>query len=464
MRGKCRICVATIAFGLGINKSDVAGVIHMHLSSSPEHYIQEIGRAGRSGDHARAIALILQDEFLVRHSMAHTDMLSLSQCKTLLRLLQSRVEDAISKLRDDRSKTDPVTIAFPLSPNVNGCDCKPETVETILSLFEQRDCDLATLLHIEGAFYDRVSVSPKRGTLEALSESEDVLRSILSCSICTEAPLGQAETLDEWSDLQYGATERTKVSGRRTGVYTFSVSECSNVMGRESEPRHVFAALGRLQDKGVIEFDLQATPQNRCLQVRLSLEGMVALQHGPIEDLVNEAFDRFTATIKATSKKVLDLQVILQQVSNSYLSPPTKLGGKSKGLELFQRLTTNYLEGIVETSEVSEEAPPAVCFRPPPKAEEVARDAQTALQHFLQVQLSSQTKPTGLRFGDPDSSDYTSLIITKFLHGLGLPSISAALLRHHPVFGRWQDVRFDQLYDIIYRLFIRKTDDAEQLT
>ena len=49
MRGKARICVATVAFGLGINKADVVGVVHLYLSASPEHYLQEIGRAGRDG-------------------------------------------------------------------------------------------------------------------------------------------------------------------------------------------------------------------------------------------------------------------------------------------------------------------------------------------------------------------------------------------------------------------------------
>lgn len=47
MRGKARICVATVAFGLGVNKPDIVGVIHMYLPASPEHYTQEIGRAGK---------------------------------------------------------------------------------------------------------------------------------------------------------------------------------------------------------------------------------------------------------------------------------------------------------------------------------------------------------------------------------------------------------------------------------
>lgn len=48
MRGKARICVATVAFGLGINKPDIRGVVHMCLPPSLEHFVQEIGRAGKT--------------------------------------------------------------------------------------------------------------------------------------------------------------------------------------------------------------------------------------------------------------------------------------------------------------------------------------------------------------------------------------------------------------------------------
>jgi ATP-dependent DNA helicase RecQ len=67
MNGEVNIMVATSAFGMGVDKSDVGAVIHYDISDSLENYVQEAGRAGRDEQIQADCFVLFSEEDLDKH-------------------------------------------------------------------------------------------------------------------------------------------------------------------------------------------------------------------------------------------------------------------------------------------------------------------------------------------------------------------------------------------------------------
>ncbi len=141
MQSERSIVVATIAFGMGIDKSDIRYVYHFNLPKSMENYAQEIGRAGRDGEPAICELLACTDDVVKLENFAFGDTPE-------PRAVESVIDEVLS-LGD----------VFDVSTHeLSGThDMRPIVVETVLTYLQ-----LDGILTSTGPFYSEYKIQFRR--------------------------------------------------------------------------------------------------------------------------------------------------------------------------------------------------------------------------------------------------------------------------------------------------------------
>ncbi|MEZ7495761.1 DNA helicase RecQ [Leeuwenhoekiella aequorea] len=178
---KTQVVCATVAFGMGIDKSNVRWVIHYNMPKNLEGYYQEIGRAGRDG---------LKSNALLFHSYA--DVLQLK------RFTQGAANEDVQNAKLDRMKQ-----------YAEATTCRRKILLSYFGQFLEEDCGNCDVCKNPPQFFDGTIIAQKAlSTIARAKESQpigiliDILRGAKNAAIL-DKELDQLSTYGIGSDLSW---------------------------------------------------------------------------------------------------------------------------------------------------------------------------------------------------------------------------------------------------------------------